>query len=101
MHRQTKRTSIPLKVKRQVWERDGGQCVLCHRNDGQPDAHIVARSHGGLGIPENIVTLCPRCHYRYDNTPERHFLRQQLEEYIKRFYPDWTERTVTYHKFDF
>ena len=99
MHRQTKRTSIPPKVKRLVWERDGGRCVLCHRNDGQPDAHIVARSHGGLGIPENIVTLCPRCHYRYDQTDERHALRARLEEYIKRFYPDWTEEAVTYHKY--
>ena len=87
-------------MKRLVWERDG-RCVICGANDGQPVAHIVARSHGGLGIPENIVTLCPRCHYRYDQTTERYFLRQQLEEYIKRFYPDWTERTVTYHKFDF
>ena len=85
-------------MKRLVWERDG-RCVLCHRNDGQPVAHIVARSHGGLGIPENIVTLCPRCHYRYDNTPERHFLRQQLEEYITTIYPDWTEEAVTYHKY--
>ena len=100
MNRQTKYTGIPPKVKKQVLERDG-RCVICGANDGQPVAHIVARSHGGLGIPENIVTLCPRCHYRYDNTPERHFLRQQLEEYIKRFYPDWTERAVTYHKFDF
>jgi len=86
-------------VKRAVWERDGGRCVLCHRNDGQPDAHIVARSHGGLGVVENIVTLCPRCHYRYDQTPERHFLRAQLEEYIKGFYPDWKEADVIYHKF--
>lgn len=99
MHRQTKRTSIPPKVKRQVWERDGGQCVLCHRNDGHPDAHIVARSHGGLGIAENIVTLCPRCHYRYDQTAERHMIRAQLEEYITTIYPDWTEEAVTYHKY--
>ena len=45
-------------MKRQVLERDG-RCVICGANDGQPVAHIVARSHGGLGIPENIVTLCP------------------------------------------
>lgn len=86
-------------MKQLVWERDGGQCVLCHRNDGQPDAHIVARSHGGLGIADNIVTLCPRCHYRYDQTDERHAIRARLEEYIKGFYPDWTEEAVTYHKY--
>lgn len=98
MHRQTKYTSIPKEVKNRVLERDRA-CVLCGANDGQPNAHIVARSHGGLGISENIVTLCPRCHYRYDQTVERHTIRQQLEKYIKGFYPDWTEKNVTYHKF--
>lgn len=98
MHRQTKYTGIPPKVKKQVLERDG-RCVLCGANDGQPDAHIVARSHGGLGVAENIVTLCPRCHYRYDQTAERHMIRAQLEEYITTIYPDWTEDAVTYHKY--
>ena len=85
-------------MKKQVLERDG-RCVICGANDGQPDAHIVARSHGGLGIPENIVTLCPRCHYRYDQTDERHAIRAQLEEYITTIYHDWTEEAVTYHKY--
>ena len=98
MHRQTKHTRIPKAVKETVWKRDGA-CVICGRNDGQPNAHIVPRSHGGLGIVENIVTMCPRCHYRYDNTAERHALRAQLEEYIKGFYPGWTEENVTYHKY--
>lgn len=85
-------------MKKQVLERDG-RCVICGANDGQPVAHIVARSHGGLGIAENIVTLCPRCHYRYDQTAERHAIRAQLEEYITTIYPDWTEEAVTYHKY--
>lgn len=85
-------------MKQLVWERDG-RCVICGANDGQPVAHIVARSHGGLGIAENIVTLCPRCHYRYDQTDERHAIRARLEEYITTIYPDWTEEAVTYHKY--
>ena len=29
--------------------------------------HILLRGHsGGLGIEENIVTLCPECHYQED-----------------------------------
>ena len=29
--------------------------------------HILLKDHnGGLGIEENIVTLCPGCHYQED-----------------------------------
>ena len=32
-----------------------------------PNAHYISRAHGGLGIEENIVTLCLDCHNNYDN----------------------------------
>lgn len=101
MHRQTKATQIPKAVKIAVYERDGGRCVLCGANDGEPNAHIVARSQGGKGIEPNVVTLCYRCHRRYDQTTERHALRAQLERYIKQFYPDWDERDMIYRKYEF
>ena len=30
-------------------------------------AHYIARAHGGLGIEENIVTLCDDCHRSMDS----------------------------------
>ena len=59
MHKMTKATSIPKSVKEAVYERDGGRCILCGRNNGEPVAHVIRRSQGGKGIEQNIVTLCP------------------------------------------
>ena len=62
---------IPPAVKAKVWERDGGRCILCLSPEASPNAHYISRAHGGLGIPENIVTLCRRCHEQYDNRAAR------------------------------
>lgn len=71
MHKQTKATSIPKSVKEAVYERDGGRCILCGRNNGEPVAHVIRRSQGGRGIEQNIVTLCPSCHRAFDEGPQR------------------------------
>ena len=99
MHRQTRATDIPPEVKRAVWERDGRCCVLCGSPYAAPNAHVAARSHGGLGIEENIVTLCPVCHERYDNGRERPYLREELLRYLRDRYPGWTESRVVYQKY--
>ena len=39
-------TDIPPEVKRAVYERDKGKCVVCLRNNGIPEAHYVRRSAG-------------------------------------------------------
>lgn len=70
MHRRTKALAIPPKVKAQVWDRDLHRCVLCGSPYAFPDAHYISRAQGGLGIPENVVTLCRPCHDRYDNSPD-------------------------------
>lgn len=97
MHKRTKACSISKTVKREVYERDGGRCIFCGRT-GIPNAHVIARSHGGLGVKENIVTLCPECHWRMDNTPDRNRLQNRAIGYLKTFYPGWTRESVTYKK---
>ena len=68
MHRQTKMTDIPARVKAAVAARDCTQgpatCILCGAPGG-PHCHVVRRSQGGMGVVENIVTLCGPCHYVY------------------------------------
>lgn len=57
----------------------------------------------------NIVTLCSPCHYAFDeglgmkrlkplglNTQQD--VRDYILDYIKGFYPGWTEEKVTYRK---
>lgn len=99
MHRQTKYTQIPMDVKLKVWERDHHRCVLCGNSyQAAPNAHYIARSHGGLGIEQNIVTLCMRCHCAYDNSDQRSELRDRLRGYLKTKYENWNEENLIYTK---
>lgn len=89
--------AISPAVKRRVLERDGF-CVLCGSADGQPNAHYISRARGGLGIEENILTLCWKCHMRYDQTVERKALRTFFRSYLMSKYPDWDESKLIYKK---
>lgn len=52
---------IPTWVKREVWKRDQGKCVLCGSKDNLHFDHIIPYSKGGSSlIPENIQLLCAR-----------------------------------------
>lgn len=97
MRKQTKFTNISPAVKRAVYLRDNGRCVLCGR-PGDPFAHLISRSHGGLGREENIVTLCPDCHREYDQGTNRKEIYVRLVSYMKGFYPDWSREDMIYKK---
>jgi len=97
-HRLTQATDIPLKVKETVGERDDWECIICHKR-GIPCAHFIARSHLGLGVPENIVTLCSAHHDMYDQSEHRHKLKERIRAYLQSCYPDWDETKLYYHKF--
>lgn len=98
--RRTKALEIPPAVKRAVWARDGEKCVICERWVPMffANAHFIARSHGGLGIEENIFTACQSCHDTFDKTTERPILREALRRYLKSKYPGWDEQSLYYTK---
>lgn len=99
MHEMTKRTAIPQRVKKQVWDRDGHCCILCGNPQANPEAHIVPRSKGGLGDdPRNIVTLCRKCHEELDGD-KREILMPIVKDYISGWYFNWSEEQVTYDKY--
>lgn len=100
MHRQTKFTRITKKTKETVYNRDRCRCVICGRYVPEEcaSAHLIARSHGGMGIEQNIVTLCHTCHNAYDNSTERAWMRETLTEYMMNHYPDWDESKLIYRK---
>lgn len=101
MHKSTKACDIPISVKKRVWERDNHQCVICGSTyTAAPNAHYIPRSHLGLGIEENIVTLCLGCHCDYDNSAKRPLYAARIRDYLKMCYPDWDESKLTYKKFD-
>lgn len=97
MHKRTKACSISKKTKQIVYKRDKGLCIFCGA-PGLPEAHYIPRSHGGLGIPENIVTACRLCHDKMDNSTERKKMLQQAAEHLESFYPDWNEKELVYNK---
>lgn len=52
---------IPSWVKREVWKRDHGKCVICGSSDNLHFDHIIPYSKGGSSRdPLNIQLLCAR-----------------------------------------
>lgn len=97
----SKATDIPISVKNKVWERDRHHCICCGSPYAMPNAHYLSRAHGGLGIEENIVTLCQRCHHSYDNGKSKELrdaIKRKIEAHLKRFYPEWSVDLITYKK---
>lgn len=86
-----------MRVKQEVYERDNGCCIFCGQA-GAPNAHYIARSHGGLGIARNIITACVRCHDRMDNSPDRPIYLAAAEVYLRGVYPDWDPEKLIYRK---
>lgn len=98
MNKRTKALQIPPAVKEKVWERDGGCCVYCGNHYAAPVAHFIARSQGGLGIEENILTLCDNCHRKYDQSTKRNEMRIFFRDYLKSKYPEWDETNLIYRR---
>lgn len=99
--KRSKATDIPISVKKIVWERDKHQCIVCGSSNAFPNAHYIARSHSGLGIEENVVTLCLRCHNAYDNgndTEFKNYIQGRIESHLKSIYPNWNKDDLIYRK---
>ena len=97
MHKMTRATAISKAVKEAVNRRDRGCCVICGR-PGMPNAHVVRRSRGGMGIERNIVTLCPACHREFDEGRQHEAYEVRIIAYLKGFYPDWSRENMVYRK---
>lgn len=96
--KRAKLTDIPKSVKEKVFKRDGGRCVVCH-NPGIPNAHFKRRSQGGLGIEQNVVTLCNDCHEDFDSGFYREQIETIIREYLKSVYgTSWNESDLVYNK---
>lgn len=98
--KRAKALSISKKVKDAVWERDEHRCVYCGSTYAFPEAHVVPRSRGGLGVEENIVTLCRLCHDAFDHgtAEQRHEIGGVCRAYLKSIYHDWDEENLIYRK---
>ena len=52
---------IPSKIKKEVWVRDNGKCVICGSRENLHFDHIIPYSKGGSSlVSENIQLLCAK-----------------------------------------
>lgn len=99
--KRTKALEITKAVKIKVWERDNHCCIFCGRyvEWNLANSHYIKRSHGGLGIEENIMTNCVECHGRFDDSKYREIMKPIAERYLKSKYSDWSEENLIYKKY--
>ena len=100
MGKRSKACEISAKTKEIVWNRDMQRCILCGSRYAMPNAHFIRRSQGGLGIPENVVTLCLKCHNDFDNGNKREEYNDKIEYYLKNKYgTSWNKENLIYKKY--
>ena len=92
--KRSKACDISQKTKKIVWERDHERCIFCGNHQAMPNAHVLPRSKGGLGVPENIVTACFQCHEAMDHSSQRERMLKQANQYLDSIYGK--ERTIKY-----
>jgi len=99
-HKITKATEIRRKVKQIVWERDNHKCIYCGKYVPieYANSHYIKRSQLGMGVPENIVTACPECHYEYDFGANSDKMKNYTKKYLKSFYNEFNEENLKYKK---
>jgi len=97
--KRSKACDISKAIKDAVWERDGARCILCGSRAAFPNCHFLSRAQGGLGIEENIITACIKCHNAYDNSEHRSAIKIQIREYLMSIYPYWHEKNLIYRKY--
>lgn len=105
-NRRSKACDISPKVRQTVWLRDKGRCVVCgNAYNVAPNAHYISRQRGGLGIEQNIVTLCSnftdnQCHRRFDGgtKAEREELDAKIWNYLQEHYPGLKKDDLIFKK---
>lgn len=98
MSKISKACDISPKVRQEVLERDGHQCIICGANNGLQIAHYISRARLGLGIAKNLATMCVQCHFQMDNGKYHKELQKAVGEHLKAHYEDWNENDLTYKK---
>jgi 5-methylcytosine-specific restriction endonuclease McrA len=84
------RFEFDKKTREKIYSRDQYRCINCHDTGMLGVAHVfVPRSKGGLGVEENGVLMCQRCHHEMDNGRVKEIsemIKKVAEEYLKKQY---------------
>lgn len=96
--KRTKACEIKPEVREAVERRDNHSCVFCGSPNARGEAHIIRRSQGGLGIEQNLLTVCRHCHHELDEGKYRALYMNRALNYMKEHYPDWNISDLVYKK---
>lgn len=61
LNRYRRRNRVSPHLAEWIIRRDGGICRACHSPKNLIADHDVPLSRGGLGDPDNLITLCRSC----------------------------------------
>ena len=102
MSKRTKATDISQKVRQEVYARDSWEGRTCCIHCGSPYrlqvAHYLGRGIGGLGIKENLVVLCVKCHQAYDQSNQMNDMKEFIKTYLDNYYPNFTNEERKFKK---
>lgn len=110
--KQSKAREFTPKARKEIQERDQGQCIFCrmgYRMDGagwldlnvKSIMHYIPRSRNGLGIPENGAVGCQWHHDMMDHCANHGNRKEMLAlfaGYLRSKYPEWNEKNLIYKK---
>ena len=74
----TPRISIPLEVRKYVFNRDNYQCKSCGKTQQETELtvdHIIPLARGGSNDISNLQTLCRSCNQEKKNNLDARFRR--------------------------
>lgn len=100
MSKRSKACEITPAVREAVEKRDGHCCIFCGSPNARGEGHYIGRAQGGLGVEENIITVCRYCHNEMDNGKNMVKYRAFAESYLKDHYPGWDAREYIYSKWN-
>lgn len=86
--------SVPNATRRTVYRRDGWRCALCDDPRHLQIHHVIPRSEGGSDFPENLITLCSKCHALAHGTKlfetdlQQEDVEQACVEYVSDLYAE-------------
>ena len=103
MNRRTKSLQISPETRRKVEERDSIDgapcCVFCGTPYGvRGEAHYIKRSQGGLGIEQNLLTVCRPCHHELDFGRWRDEMLNHARRHFESKYEAWNEDELKYKR---
>ena len=97
MSKRSKACDISPKIRAEVYKRDK-HCIVCGSTWNKTVAHFISRAQSGMGIKENLVTLCILCHHEMDNGKNSLEVKEIVKKYLDGLYPNFTDEQRKYNK---